>query len=56
MCYGDVSINRNSFQTQTLEESESQNHIASQDLPHQHMLVVYLENLYGEVCREDHRQ
>ena len=56
MCYCDVSIDHYSFQTQTLEESESQDRIAAQDLPHQHVLVVYLENFYGDVCREDHRQ
>ena len=49
MCYCDVSIDHYSFQTQTLEESESQDRIAAQDLPHQHVLVVYLENFYGDI-------
>jgi hypothetical protein len=56
MCYCDVRIDHYSFQTQTLEESESQYRIAAQDLPHQHVLVVYLENFDGEVCLEDHPQ
>ena len=55
MCYRDLSIHNNAFQTQTLEEPEPQDHIASEDLPHQHMFVVYLQNLYGEVGRQDHR-
>ena len=56
MCYCDVRIDHYSFQTQTLEESESQYRIAAQDLPHQHVLVVYLENFDGEICLEDHPQ
>ena len=56
MCYCDVSMDHYTFQTQTLEESESQYHIAAQDLAHQHMLVVYLQHFNGVLRRKDHRQ
>jgi hypothetical protein len=56
MCYCNVSLDHYSFETQALEESEPQYHIAAQNLPHQHMLVVYFQNFNGVVRRNDHRQ
>jgi hypothetical protein len=51
---GDVRVDRNRLQTQTLEESEAQEYIATQDPPYQHLLVVDFHYLNREVCGEDH--
>jgi hypothetical protein len=46
---GNVRAYTNRLQTEAFEEAEPQDRVGTQDLPHQHLLVVHLENFDDEL-------